>query len=363
MKKILFAINKLGIGGAERLVVDQINALDRNEFEPYLLTLIPEPENSILSEVTLPSEQKLYIPVQGMLDIGSIFKIKKIIKDNNIDIVISNLFLANTIVRIASILAGVRDIFSYEHSIYSDKRMWQRVADKMLARFTKKIFVGAKDVKHFTVKQEGIREDKFVINYNAADFKRLNISKEKNRDTREKFGVPQDAILIVATGRLIEQKGHTYLIKALQKINQDDVYCLIFGQGVLKERLESQIQESGLGERVKLAGIVPMDEILSSADIFCMPSLWEGLSVALVQAMAAGKAIVATNVSGTNEAIVDNENGLLVEPKNSSVLVGALQKLISDAELRERLGSNARSLSVRFSIEENVSRLVKELNN
>ena len=73
MKKILFAINKLGIGGAERLVVDQINALDRNEFEPYLLTLIPEPEYIILSEVTLPSEQKLYIPVQGMLDIGSIF--------------------------------------------------------------------------------------------------------------------------------------------------------------------------------------------------------------------------------------------------------------------------------------------------
>lgn len=355
MRKILFAINNFGIGGAERLVVDQINAIDRSKFEPYVLTLLPEPEQSIRTEINLPPERLWHVPVTSVLNIGAMFNIKRLMKAHNIHIVITNLFLANLFVRKAAILAGVKHIYAYEHSMYRDKRLWQKIADKMLARYTKKIFVGARDVKEFTAAQEGIPSEKFVVNYNAADFKKLILNADEGSAVRVRFGVPQDAMLFVAAGRLIEQKGHRYLIKAMERIPA--AHCLIFGQGILKQKLQELIDEKGLSGRVKLAGIAPISHIFAAGNVFVMPSLWEGLSVALVQAMAAGLPIVATNVSGTNEAIKNRKNGLLVPPGDIVALTSALQELSNDAPLRSRLGEAAKASSKQFSIEENIKRL------
>jgi len=359
MKKILFVINNFSLGGAERLVADQINNLDRTRFQPFILTLLAEPEKSLLPEVKAASEKKWQVRVRGLWDLSAVLKIKRLIQENKIDIVITNLFLANTFGRAGARLAGVKNIFSYEHSVYKDKRAWQIIVDKILARFTKKIFVGAKDVLDFTARQEKIPAEKFALNYNAADFKRLRLNPEKRGELRQKFGVTENALVIAAAGRLIEQKGHKYLIEAMAELGSD-VFCLIFGQGVLEKTLREQIQSLGLSRQVKLAGLAPMEEILSVADIFVLPSLWEGLSIALVQALSVGLPIVATNVSGSNEAVRDNENGLLVSPKDRGALAAALQKLISDASLRERLGLAAKASADKFSIEENLKRLEHE---
>jgi len=364
MYKILFAVNNMGLGGAERIVAGQIKHIDRTRFEPYLLTLKGEREESIWKEVDMGSRRKFHILIRGVLDVRGLLGIIRLLRANRMDIVVTNLFLPNTLVRTAAILAGVKYIFSYEHSIYPNKRVWQKVVDRILANFTKSIFVGATDVKEFTARQVGIPLNKFVLNYNAADIAEIQVTREKGAKLRSRFNINEDTIVIVAVGRLVTKKGHTYLVSAMKKIVFDgikNVCCLIFGQGPLEEELHTSIEQKQLESCIKLVGTAPMNDILSACDIFVLPSLSEGLSIALVQAMAAQKAIIATKISGSNEAIVDGHNGLLVPAEDSDTLAFALQKLIMDESLREGLAHGALESSKKFSIVENVRRLERTI--
>jgi len=361
MHKILLAINKFSLGGAERLVIDQANHLHSQHFAVHTLTLLPEDKTSLKTELRIPPENQHYVCVRNMLDISACLKLAGFIREQQFDAVITNLFLANTFVRAAAFFAGLKNVFSYEHSIYRNKRKWQIMTDRLLAPRTKKIFVGSQDVLDFTAVQERLPREQFVLNYNAADFKKLSISKNRRNELRRTYGISEESVLVVAVGRLIEQKGHRYLIEAFSRL-PEKAQLLIFGAGTLENDLERQIKSFALEKRVRLAGIANMSDILSGADIFCLSSLWEGLSVALVQAMAAGKAIVATDVSGTNEAIENEGCCLLVPPAEPYALATALQRMMNDAGLREQLGSSAQKASTRFSIEENVKRLVGALN-
>jgi len=356
MQKVLFAINKFSLGGAERLVVDQVNELGRKGYEVHTLTLLLEDDTTLQPQLIIPSSHQHAVAVKGMCDVRAFNAIKRLLVEHRFDTVVTNLFLTNTYVRAAAHAAGVPHIFSYEHSVYADKRAWQIMIDRFLARYTEKIIVGASDVQLFTAKQEHLSESKFALNHNAADMSTLHISEDRGRALRERFHIPEEAVLVVAAGRLIEQKGHQYLIEAASHISEN-MHVLIFGKGTLEQELQALIVERGLGKKVQLAGIGDMSDILSATDVFCMPSLWEGLSVALTQAMAAGRAIVATDVSGTNEALQNEKNGLLVPPKEVHALANALQKLALDAGLRSRFGRAAQDASSQFSIEENVKRL------
>jgi len=360
MYKILFAVNNMGLGGAERIVAGQIQYIDRTRFEAYLLTLKKEPDGSIWKEIGLVPANKFQIPIRGVLDVDGLLAIKRLLKNHNIDIVVTNLFLPNTMVRIAAVLAGVKNIFSYEHSIYPNKRLWQKVVDRVLANFTKRIFVGATDVKEFTARQLRIPLNKFVLNYNSADLGEIQVTREKRATLRRRFNINEDTIVIVAVGRLVTKKGHIYLVSAMKNILSAEILnvcCLIFGQGPLEEKLQAQIQEAKLENYVKMVGTAPMNDILSACDIFVLPSLSEGLSIALVQAMAAGKAIIATEISGSNEAIVDGLNGLLVPPEDTDALATSLIELVTDGALRNQFGKAAQECSKKFSIVENVKRL------
>jgi colanic acid/amylovoran biosynthesis glycosyltransferase len=183
-----------------------------------------------------------------------------------------------------------------------------------------------------------------------------------------------DPPLIVAIGRLIAKKGFANLIRACALLveRERSFRCEVFGEGPLESQLRSQIDESGLQERVQLPGPKPQHEIrarLASADVFVMPSVPEAdggmdnLPTVIMEAMATGLPIVSTRIGGIPEMVIEDETGFLVQPEDVMALAGAIEKVTNDRSLGQRLGQagfeRAQNL---FSIDKNVRELCALLN-
>lgn len=162
---------------------------------------------------------------------------------------------------------------------------------------------------------------------------------------RAGLGVDRSAPLLIMVGTFKTQKGHVYLIDALSKVIEDhpDVHALLVGDGELRPEIERRIEDEGLHANVEILGSrrdVP--DLLAASDVFVLPSLWEGLPMALLEAMASGLPCIATRVSGSSQVIQDGVNGLLVQPGNVEELEVALIRLLTDGDLADSLGVAAR---------------------
>lgn len=159
---------------------------------------------------------------------------------------------------------------------------------------------------------------------------------------------------IVTVGRLMEQKNQKLLISAFSYLASEnqDAYLQIYGEGELKDELQTQIDSLSLTDRVTLMGNHPdvIDKI-SDAGIFCLPSNYEGLSNALLEAMTLGLPCISTNCAGADETIIDGENGYLVEVKNEKEFTDKLIKLFNDRETQAKFRLNAKETSEKFKLE------------
>ena len=165
-------------------------------------------------------------------------------------------------------------------------------------------------------------------------------------EVRREAGIGMDDPFLLAVGRLVHSKAHNILIAAMPVILEKfpNAKAGICGDGLLRANLEAQIQSLGLASSVKLLG--QSDQVakfLASADVFVMPSLWEGLSIALLEAMSAGLPTIATKVEGMEEVITEGENGLLVPTGNTNALAEAIIKLLADIQLRRQMGIAAKA--------------------
>jgi glycosyltransferase involved in cell wall biosynthesis len=166
---------------------------------------------------------------------------------------------------------------------------------------------------------------------------------EKGQMLRSQAGIPGNALVVGSIGRLVPEKRYRDLLDAMTMIPSPTVHLLLVGDGSERSNLEEHARRLGLTARVHFAGFQtnPQDW-LNAIDIYVLPSLSEGLSVAIIEAMAGGLAIVATNVAGIYDILTPNENGLLVPPQSSEALALAIRQLAEKPEQRARLGTQAR---------------------
>ncbi|MEL9909404.1 MAG: glycosyltransferase family 4 protein [Desulfurococcaceae archaeon] len=210
------------------------------------------------------------------------------------------------------------------------------------------VIVPSEYTKQRLVKLYGVSPSKVKVIYhgvNIEEFKHIKVQKaEETCDKKQ--------ITICFAGKLAKCKGVEYLIKAVETLSKRyPVECRIIGDGPLRARLESHVTTRRL-DFVKFLGSLPQSRVieeLARCDIFVMPSLHESLGIAILEAMAAGKPVVATRVGGIPEIVVDNVTGILVPPGNTNALIKALEKLITDDELRTKMSHNARKWVEKFS--------------
>lgn len=172
---------------------------------------------------------------------------------------------------------------------------------------------------------------------------------EKIAQLRSELNIPGDAVVIATVARLFKLKGHEYIVESAKKIaaRHKNVVWLFIGDGSWRGRIENQIAQAGLTKRFRLSGLVAPErvaELLHASDILAHCSLREGLARALSQAMLCGKAVISFDVDGAREIVINGKTGFLIEPRDLAGLVEAQEKLITDSELRQKLGDGGREL-------------------
>lgn len=357
--KILFGINKLAIGGAERMLLSQLARIDRNRFDAHLVTLLPStPPNFDDAAAYLGDVWKRF-SFRGVFDIVSWWKLYRYIQRERFDVVVSNLFFTGLMLRTAAIAARVPVILSTELNVYAHRSKKWIYLEKILAPFTARIIVNSKEVLDAVSRQLALPKEKFVLNYSTVDLKEFRpATREERAAAREKYGVRADDHIVATAGRLVEQKGQRFLIEAFKKVASEHgaAKLFVFGEGARRGDLENLVRSMNLEGSVFLPGATPAQDIFALADVFVLPSLWEGMPLILLEAMASGLPVIATDVSGSRE-LVSEGNGFIVPPKDSGALAEKIGMLLRDDALRARLGQVSRKEVEKFSVENNLKNL------
>lgn len=359
--KILIIINNLGIGGAERSVVDDIKEMIRIGVDVSLVTLKPEPAKSFISELPPTFKASVCVPFSNLFDARSWFRLIQLIKKEKPDVVITQLWFANTIGRIAARLAGVRKIFSFEQNVYDTvktKKMF--LADWFLQILSTKIIAVSEAVKR-SLLRHGIRESKIEVLHNGVDLKSFESQYDRS-EIRNEYGIPKDAFLYVFIGRLIHQKAVDILIQAFEKL-APEAYLLIAGQGKDRDVLEQTVSDLNLQKKIIFAGVrSDVPKLLMSSDCFVLPSRYEGLPLVLTEALAAGTAIVVSNFEAAQEIIVDGQNGLVVSREDVGALYRAMVRVKDDKALSISLARNAKMSAESLSVHNHVRAILRFVN-
>ncbi|MFH1245909.1 MAG: glycosyltransferase [Candidatus Omnitrophota bacterium] len=345
---VLYVIWSLGLGGAERVVINLALGLDKRRFKPLVCCL--NDKGAFAEELEKAGIEVMPLHKKGKWDIRVVGKLAGIIRRRKIDIVHTHLWGANLWGRLAALLCRASVIIATEHNEDVWKPRVFLLADRLLACGTDKIVAVSRSVRDFYVQQAGIRAEKIQVVYNGVTVcgkaNTVNPALPAGRRTplTEEIGLLPDDTVLAIIGRLVEQKGHRYLFDALRQM--DDKYkikLLVVGDGPLLGSLRSTVGAGLASARIIFLGLrKDVREILEITDILVMPSTREGLSIVALEAMAQGVPIIASMVGGNPELIINGETGLLVRPRDAQELKKALIELLENKDLRARMGANAR---------------------
>jgi len=211
-------------------------------------------------------------------------------------------------------------------------------------------------VKNDLVDKFKLDKRKIKVIYNGIDVYRSNkiITDQDKAQIKEDLGIDSEKV-VVSISRLSFIKGQIYLVRAMEKIARDypGLSCIIVGEGEAEDSLRKETDNLNLGKRVRfLKSVEDTTKILSIADVFVLPTMQEGLGLAILEAMASGIPVISTNIGGIPEIIRDGTNGLLVPAQDASALAGAISRLLKDEPLRIRLALNGReTVREKFSAE------------
>ena len=287
-------------------------------------------------------------------DIGLVFRVAAWLRKEKVDVVHTHLFTADTYGRLAARIAGVPAVFSTVHNIVNPwKGSGRKAIDRLFARLSTAVVGCSEEVTQTLASRDKIPVAKLVSIPNGIDLQKF--SSFSGAGVREEFGLPVERQLIGVVGRLHEQKAHDDLFRALALLPQvraRQLTCLVIGTGDLLAPLTQLVKELGLEDCVIFTGMrTDVPRLVAALDVFVMSSRWEGLPIALLEAMASAKAVLCTRVGGIPDVVIDGDNGVLVNAGDVAHFAQRLDALLQDADLRQRLGHRARETVIaRFDV-------------
>ena len=222
--------------------------------------------------------------------------------------------------------------------------------EKFCSRFTDKLITINREDYELAKNKFKAKEVNYVpgVGIDLSKFENIQIDKAEKR---KEIGVPDGAFLLLSVGELNENKNHQIIIRALAKLCDPNVHYAIAGVGDKKEYLLALAKELGVSEQVHLLGYrKDVPELNRAADIFCFPSLREGLGLAAIEAMACGLPLITSNVHGINDYSIDGVTGYKCDPMDADAFVRGMKKLQKDVDLSQSMGCYNKALSDRYDI-------------
>jgi len=357
---ILHLITELDIGGAEKALYRLLTRLNRERFAPIVACLYGG-DDIVGQEIRTLGIPVVDLRMRGRKwHVDAFWRLYRLLRRGRPTILHTWMFHANFLGRITGRLASVPVIITSRRNI-NIGGPWRERLSRWTAGLDDRVIAVCELARQAEIERARVPPDKVVTVYNGVDPQQFAaLDPQAAVRIRRTFDIPAQAPLLGAIGRLHPQKGFTDLLTAMAQVREcfPAARLLLVGDGGLRDDLEAQTRVMDLSEVVTFAGLrTDVPEILVALDLFVLPSLWEGLPNAVLEAMVAALPVVATMVGGTLEVVVDGVTGLLVPPRDPQALAQAINALLGDPERRYKMGQAGRErVRQRFS----VKRMVEE---
>jgi glycosyltransferase involved in cell wall biosynthesis len=337
--------------GVKRLFAWMIPRFDPRHFVVSLVSL----RRRDVSEETLDD---LGIDItyleKGKFDPTTLRALLRVIDRKQIDVLHLHGYGATTFGRLAAAIRRL-PVVLHEHANLTTTPWFQKVADRALEPFTDIAIAVSQSTARFVVDARLVRPSRVRVVYLGAPLEEFNVVRPAAEISaiRSELGIAPGEFAVGTITRLHDSKGNEYLVDAARRVidTHPQARFFLFGEGPLRPALEARAAALGLGDRFVFGGFVrDVSRVLSAFDLSAFPSLWEGTPLTVFEAMAAGRAIVATDADGLIEVLSDERNAIIVPRRDSAALAGGIVRLIDDDALRARLAAEARRSSVQFDI-------------
>ena len=359
--KILHLIKSLGRGGAEVLLPETLKLHDQSKFEFHYIYFLPWKDQMVESLEKAGGKVTCISASNNLVLLGKSNEVINYCENNEIDIIHSHLPWSGFLARIVSFRTEIPVIYT-EHNIQERYHIATKILNKLSFNFQSLAIGVSEDSTQSILRNIGPKVPvNTVLNGVNTDFFQRNSIKGK--DIRKKYGIPDDALVIGNIAVFREQKAIPDWIEAFKQVvsEHSGVFGLLVGAGPKENEIRSLVEEYKLGDKLILPGL-QTDTLayFSAIDIFMMSSAFEGLPIALLEAMSMECAVVSTKAGGVVEVIQEEENGFLCEVGDYSCLAKKASELVINTEKRKDLQSAARKRVVdSFSLK----RMVDELEN
>jgi glycosyltransferase involved in cell wall biosynthesis len=350
MTTVLHLSSSSGPGGAETVMTGVAAGLDPARFRSIVCLFR---EGWLRERCEGLGLETHVLPMSGMLDLGWFRRFTGLLRDRRVALIHAHEFGANTWGTMAGQLAR-RPVVATVHgrSYYADCGR-RRLAYRVVSRSAAMVAV-SEDVKRFVVESTGVSASRVRVVHNGIGPVEP-VSAEARARVRADLGIRDNEQIVTLVGSLYPVKGHRYLVEAAPRILRacPSTVFLIAGRGECEPALREQARSLGIEGRVRLLGLrKDVPTLLAIGDVFVQPSLSEGLSIAILEAMAAARPVVTTRVGGNPELVVDGETGFLVEPGDARGLAAAVTRVLTDRAEARRLGERgAERVRSRFTVE------------
>jgi glycosyltransferase involved in cell wall biosynthesis len=371
--RLLYVINGLGPGGAERSLAELLPLYLASDIDPILVCLRRKARGVEAAVRDLGCEIR-FLPARGLG--RRVRALRQLIVAERAHLVHTTLFDADLIGRLAAVGTGVPVLTSLVNTSYDRvrlrdpnirrTRLWvTHLLDRWTARhLTSHFHAITEAVKESAIGSLGIAADRVTVVERGRTRERLGAGgPQRRREARCRLEIAEDAEVVVNVARQEYQKGQVHLLRAaaiLARTRPKVVVVIAGREGHASRELIALRDHLGLEEKVRFLGHrddVP--EVLAAADLFAFPSVYEGLGGALIEAMALGLPIVASDIPALREVIEDGQNGILVAPESAEALAGALGQLLDDPYLAASFGARSVEIfSARFTIGRSAERMI-----
>ncbi|WBA43069.1 glycosyltransferase family 4 protein [Hymenobacter canadensis] len=342
--RILQTIRQGQIGGGETHVLDLVAHLDTRRFEPVVLSFTPGP---MVEQLRARGITTHVIHTERPFDAPNWGRVEQLLRQERIDLVhahgtraFSNTCWAARRLRLPTMYTV------HGWSFHPD----QPALVRRYRQLTERLLISQADVT-VCVSESNYQDgrtfcsmDRAQVIRNGINLSRFSPREQPPRHIRAALGISEDTLLVGFLARMTAQKDPLTLLRAAALLPRElPVKFLLVGSGDLQPAVRAEVQRLGLQDRVVLENFrSDVPDVLQALDVYCLPSLWEGLPLGVLEAMAMGKPVVATAIDGTCEVITPGHDGLLVPPRQPQALADALLLLLTNAPLRAEMGRQAR---------------------
>jgi glycosyltransferase involved in cell wall biosynthesis len=337
--------------GVKRLFSWMIPRFDKTRYNVALVSL----RKKDLSEETLES---LGVDIsylhKSKFDPATLTALLKVMDRHQTDILHLHGYGATTFGRLAGMMRGLPTIL-HEHANLTDTPWFQKVADRTLAPATDIAIAVSKSTADFVIQARQMPPERVKVVYLGVPLEEFSRTRtvQEVAEARHELGVTPDEFVVGTVTRLHDSKGNSYLVDAAQAVLRErpKTRFYLFGEGPLRPDLEAQAKALGLGDRFVFGGFTrDVARTVSAFDISVFPSLWEGTPLTVFEALAMGKAIVATDADGLVDVLTDEHDALIVPKRDAPALTWAIVRLIDSPEDRARLSVHARVSGRQYDI-------------